>query len=631
MKLNDHVQNLGARVTAIQVLAFILLAALGVRLYYLQISKGAYYAERAENQRVRFIPIPAPRGAIFDRNGKILVDSRPTYNVVLANEPLKKIDLATRVDDYASGLSLERQFVVERLNLIKKQNDFETMVLKENASMQDIAWVEAHTVEFPELLVELQPQRFYPLGTVLSHVLGYVGEISPSQLENQEIKDKGFKAGDIIGKGGLEQYYDEFLRGKPGYRKVIVDSRGRVQSEIARVPPQAGMDLITTIDLDLQMAAEQQIENSATKRGTAVAMDPNNGEILAMASHPAYDPNVFIQGASKPEGRKQIAAYWQDEKRPLYNRAIQGRYPPGSTWKIPEYVGALEQGVITPQHSNVLCGGGITIGNKFTRCMGSHGSPPLDYAITKSCDGYAYHLALKMGIDGLIKMIQTFQFDKQTGIDLPNEKVSQTPKSWMPWILKHEGKWSDIRTVYASIGQDTVVATPIAMLRAISSVGTEGKMYTPHFLKEFKPIAAVGDENDPYYVPAKQGFTYQHPEPVIVPMTDDQYHIMLRGMWGVVNDAGTAASVRMPGWEIAGKTGTAQVSELGSGGAKDHAWFVSFAPAYKPEISVIALVENSGFGAANAAPVAKGIYEAYLAKRDPNLPIITQEEAVGKK
>ena len=179
MKLNDHVQNLGARVTAIQVLAFILLAALGVRLYYLQISKGAYYAERAENQRVRFIPIPAPRGAIFDRNGKILVDSRPTYNVVLANEPLKKIDLATRVDDYASGLSLERQFVVERLNLIKKQNDFETMVLKENASMQDIAWVEAHTVEFPELLVELQPQRFYPLGTVLSHVLGYVGEISP--------------------------------------------------------------------------------------------------------------------------------------------------------------------------------------------------------------------------------------------------------------------------------------------------------------------------------------------------------------------------------------------------------------------------------------------------------------------
>jgi penicillin-binding protein 2 len=631
MKLNDHIQNLGARVAAIQVLAFILLAVLGVRLYYLQITKGAYYAERAENQRVRFIPVPAPRGAVFDRNGKILVDSRPTYNVVLANEPLKKLDISTRIEDYSAGLSMERQFVVERLNLIKKQNDFETMVLKENATMQDIAWVESHSIEFPELLIELQPQRFYPLGTVLSHVLGYVGEISPTQLEDPEFKEKGFRPGDIIGKGGLEQYYDEYLRGKPGYRKVIVDSRGRVQSEIARVPPQAGMDLITTIDLDLQLAAEQQLEASSTKRGTIVAMDPNNGEILVMASHPAYDPNIFIQGASKPEGRRQIAAYWQDEKRPLYNRATQGRYPPGSTWKIPEYVGALEQGVITPQHSNVLCGGGITIGNKFTRCMGNHGSPPLDYAITKSCDGYAYHLGLKMGIEGMVKMIQTFQFDKPTGIDLPNEKVSQTPKSWMPWILKHEGKWSDIRTVYASIGQDTVVATPIAMLRALSSVGTEGKMLYAALSQRIQTIAAIGEEGDPNYIPARQGFTYQHPEPVIIPMTDDQYHVMLRGMWGVVNNGGTAAGIKMEGWEIAGKTGTAQVSELNSGGAKDHAWFISFAPAYKPEISVVALIENSGFGAANAAPAAKGVYEAYLAKRDPALPIITQEEATGKR
>ena len=631
MKINDNAQNLSARIAAIQVLAFVLLTLLGVRLYYLQIVRGAYYSERAENQRVRLIPIPAPRGAIFDRNGKILVDSRPTYNVVIANEPKKKMDLADRVDSYAFGLGMDRQFVVERLNLITKQNDFETMVLKENATMQDIAWVEAHSLEFPELLVELQPQRFYPLGTVLSHVIGYVGEISPAQLEEPEFKDKGFRPGDIIGKGGLEQYYDEYLRGRPGYRKVIVDSRGHVQSEIARVEPQPGMDLVTTIDLDLQMAAEQQLEASSTKRGTIIAMDPNNGEIFAMASHPAYDPNVFIQGSTKPEGRKQIAAYWQDEKRPLYNRAIQGRYPPGSTWKIPEYVGALEQGVITPQHSNVLCGGGIQVGNKFTRCMGSHGSPPLDHAITVSCDGYAYHLGLKMTIEGMIKMIQTFEFDKRTGIDLPNEKVSQTPKSWMPWIMKHEGKWSDIRTVYASIGQDTVVVTPISMIRAIASVGMKGKMYIPHFLKEFKPISAIGEEGDPNFVPARQGFTYQHPDPTIIPMTDDQYKIMLRGMWGVVNAGGTAGSIKMPGWEIAGKTGTAQVSELGSGGAKDHAWFDSFAPAYKPEIAVLALIENSGFGAANAAPAAKGMYEAYLAKRDPNLPIITQEEAVGKK
>jgi len=619
MKIGDSIQNLGARIVVVQAVAFVLLALLGVRLYFLQIVKGDYYSERAENQRVRLIPIPAPRGAILDRNGKLLVDSRPTYNVVLSNEPLKSINVNDRVDDYARGLNLDRQFVVERLNLIKKQNEFEAMVLKENVGMADISWVESHSLEFPELRVELQPQRYYPLGTTLAHVLGYVGEISPKQLEDEELREKGLRPGDIVGKGGLEQYYDEYLRGKPGYRKVIVDSRGRVQSELEKVDPQSGQDLVTTIDLDLQMEAESQLAKSATKRGTIISMDPNNGEIFAMASAPSFDPNIFVRGSSTSEGRKQIAAYWQDEKRPLYNRAIQGRYPPGSTWKIPMSVGALQDGAITVAHSNVLCGGGITIGNKFTRCMGSHGSPPLDYAITKSCDGYYYHLALKMTIEGIIKLVETFEFDKRTGIDLPNEKVPQTPKTWMPWVVKHEGKWGDIRTVYASVGQDTVVMTPISMLRAIASVGMRGKMYTPHFLKEFKPIGAVGQESDITYIPARPGFGYQHPEPRLIELKQDQWDLILKGMWGVVNNGGTAGSIKMPGWEIAGKTGTAQVAELGkdTGGNKDHAWFDSFAPASKPEIAVLVLIENSGFGAANAAPAAKAMYESYLARRTP--------------
>lgn len=617
MKLNDYSQNLSYRIGTIQIFAFVLLTILGVRLYYLQVVNGDYYAQRAENQRIRLIPIPAPRGAIFDRNGKILVDSRPTYNVTLSNEPLKKINVNERVDDYARGLNLEPQFVTERLNLIKKQNEFESMVLKENATIQDIAWVEARNMEFPELRVELQPQRFYPLGTTLAHVLGYVGEISPKQLESEEYKSKGFRPGDIIGKGGLEQYYDEFLRGKPGYRKVIVDSRGRVQSEIEVVPPQSGQDMITTIDLDLQNAAEEQLANSATKRGTIIATDPNNGEVLVMASAPSFDPNIFVQGSTKPEGRRQIAAYWQDETRPLYNRAIQGRYPPGSTWKIPESLGALQQGVITVKDSNVACGGGITIGNKFTRCMGSHGSPPLSYAITKSCDGYYYRLALKMKIEGLIEMIETFDFDKRTGVDLPNEKVSQTPKSWKPIIEKREGKWSDIRTVYASIGQDTVVATPISMLRAVSSIGVKGKMYVPHFLKEFKPIGAIGEESDSAFIPARQGFGFQRPEPKMIPMTPEQEDVMVKGMWGVVQGGGTAGAIKIPNFDIAGKTGTAQVAELGKdvGANKDHAWFVSFAPAFKPEIAVIALIENVGFGGSHAAPAVKKVYETYLTKK----------------
>ena len=627
MKLNEHGQNLGGRLVTVQVVVFVLLAILGARLYFLQVVRGEYYSERAENQRIRLIPIPAPRGAILDRNGKILVDSRPTFNVVLSNEPIKGIDVDSRVDDYAKGLNLEASYVRERLTAIKKQNDFETLVLKDNASMQDIAWVESHLLEFPELRVELQPQRFYPHGTQMAHFLGYVGEISPKQLESDEYKQKGLRPGDIIGKGGLEQWYDEYLRGKPGYRKVIVDSRGRVQSEIGVVQPQAGQDMVTTVDLDLQTAAEQQLAASPTKRGTIIAMDPNNGEMLVMASLPSYDPNIFVQGSKTKEGRKQIAAYWQDPSRPLYNRAIQGRYPPGSTWKIPESVAGLEQGAITVAKSNLACGGGIQIGNKFTRCMGNHGSPKLDYAITHSCDGYYYRLALKLGIDGITKMVETFDYDKLSGLDLPNEKLSQTPKSWRPIVEKREGRWSDIRTVYSGIGQDTVVITPIAHLRAVASVGMHGKMYVPHFLREFKPIGPVGEEGDPNFIPGRPGFGFQHPEPKLIPMTSEQEEVVVRGMWGVVNAGGTATSIAIPGFEIAGKTGTAQVAELGKdvGGKKDHAWFVSFAPAYKPEIAVLGLIENVGFGGSFAAPAVKGVYDAYLVKKgfmppvDPNV------------
>lgn len=619
MKLNEYSQNLPIRIAVIQIVAFILLILLGVRLYYLQIVEGDYWAGRAENQRIRLIPIPAPRGAILDRNGKILVDSRPIYNVVISHEPLKKIDTDQRIPDYSTGLELEPDVVATRLETLKKQNDFEALVLKESATMKDIAWVEAHSLEFPELRIELQPQRFYPLGTTLAHVLGYVGEISPKQLESEEYKAKGFRPGDIIGKGGLEQYYDEFLRGKPGYRKVIVDSRGRVQNEIETVQPQPGQDLVTTIDLDLQMVAEQQLAASATKRGTIISLDPRNDEVLAMASAPSFDPNVFVNGASNAAGRKQIVQYYTDPQRPLLNRAIQGRFHPGSTWKIPESVAALRQGVISVGHSNIVCGGGIQVGNRFTRdTSGNHGTPDLPSAITHSCDGYYYRLALKMGLEGLKKMVETFDYDKTSGIDLPNEKISQTPKSYESYVRKRDGgKWNDIETVFAAIGQVTVNVTPISMIRAVSSVGERGKMYVPHLMKEFRPVSAVGDEGDPNYVPARPGFTYDQPPPKLIEMAPEQWDYVLKGMWGVVNNGGTAGRIKMSNLEIAGKTGTAQNSEIGSGGAKDHAWFVSFAPAYAPEISVIALIENSGFGAANAAPAVRAMYDFWVARRDP--------------
>ncbi|MFT3743552.1 MAG: penicillin-binding protein 2 [Pyrinomonadaceae bacterium] len=620
MKIGDQVQNIGARLVAVQICAFILLGLLGVRLYYLQIVEGAYFSARAENQRVRLIPIPAPRGAILDRKGKILVDSRPTYNVVLSREAIKNIDVSSRGREYSSGLSLEPQFINERLELIKKQNDFEMMVLKENVGISDISWVESHSLEFPELSIELQPQRSYPLGTTLAHVLGYVGEISPKQLEEDQFRDRGLHSGDIVGKSGLEEYYDQYLRGRDGYRKVLVDSRGRVQSELEKVQPQAGQDLVSTIDLDLQMVAEDQLKTSATKRGTIISWDPNNGEIFAMASAPSFDPNAFVSGSSTSEGRKERASYILNPERPLLNRAIQGRYHPGSTWKIPESVAALQQGVITVEHSNIVCGGGIQIGNRFTKdTSGNHGTPDLPAAITHSCDGYYYRLALKMKLEGLIKMVETFEYDRPTGIDLPNEKISQTPKYFEPYIKKRDGgKWNDIETVFASIGQVTVDVTPISMLRAVSSVGVHGRMYVPHLMKEFRSVNGVGDESSTSYKAARAGFPYQQSEPHVIEMTPEQNNYVLKGMWGVVNNGGTAGRIKMANLEIAGKTGTAQNSAIGSGGAKDHAWFVSFAPAYAPKIAVIALIENSGFGAANAAPAVRAMYDEYLA--EGNIP-----------
>jgi penicillin-binding protein 2 len=627
MKFDDHSQNLGARIGAIQVIAFVLFALLGVRLYYLQIVKGEQYRDRAENQRIRLLPIPAPRGAIVDRNGKVMVDSRQTYNVVLSREEIKNKDINALLPGYADGLGIDEETLKEKIEFMKTQPAFESLVIKENAALQDLTWVEAHQIEHPELRVEIHPQRYYPLKTVAAHVLGYVGEISPKQLKDPKFIEKGLRPGDIIGKDGLEATYDQYLRGRDGYRKVVVDSRGRIQEEIEVVQPQPGQDLMTTIDLDLQNAAERKLEESATKRGVLVAMDPNNGEILASASAPSFDPNIFVTEVSTKEGRRKIAQLYNDPQKPLLNRAIRGRYPPGSTWKIPESIAALQQGVITVEKSNMVCGGGIQTGNKHTRCMGNHGSPPLSYAITKSCDGYYYRLALKMGIDGLIQMVETFDYDKPTGVDLPGEYTSRTPKFYRSIIEKRDGRWNDVETVFASIGQVTVQATPISMLRAIASVGVRGQMFIPHLLKEAKEQAAMGEPGESGYWEARPSVTFAQPAPKIVQMTPEQNKVIVDGMWGAVNGGGTAAGIKMTNWDIAGKTGTAQVAALGKdvGANKDHAWFVSFAPAQKPEIAVIGLIENSGFGGRNAAPAARGVYEAYLEKNHPEL--LTVQEA----
>ena len=614
MKFEDSSQNLRARLRFIQALVVIVLGILGVRLYVLQVVRGERYAEIAENQRRRRLPIPAPRGVIFDREGRPIVDSRPIYNVILSREDVKDNKLADLTKPLAEGLALDVDLLKERFDQVTPA--FESILVKQDATPNDIAWVEAHNLEFPELRVEQQPQRRYPTNGMLAHVLGYVGEISPEQLKQQSYKDKGLKPGDIIGQNGLEQIYDDYLRGRDGYREVVVDSRGRIQDEIETVAPIPGRDLVTTIDLDLQKSAEEQLATSVTKRGVIVAMDPNNGEIMALASFPTFDPNLFSQRINTKQGRAEYLALLNDPQTPLLNRAIQSRYPPGSTWKIPMSVAGLQQGAITLDHSNLVCGGGITIGNKFTRCMGNHGSPDLKAAITRSCDGYFYRLGLKMGIDGIVAMVDEFDLNKRTGIDLPNEVVSWTPsREFKKRMQPRDPDWRDIDTVYASFGQVYDIITPISLLRTIAAVGMGGKMYVPHLLKEVK---AYGNQGNSDYLMAA-GFKPldpARPNPKVIPIPEDIHHLVVEGMWGVVNNGGTGAAIKMAGFDIAGKTGTAQVVGLGkdTGKNKDHAWFVSYAPAYKPEISLVALIENSGFGGANAAPAIRRVYDTYYRK-----------------
>ncbi|HVS21049.1 MAG TPA: penicillin-binding protein 2 [Pyrinomonadaceae bacterium] len=619
MKFVDDSQNLRVRLRMIQALALILLGILGVRLYLLQIINGSRYAEIAENQRIRLLPIPAPRGVLFDRNGNLLVDSRPIYSVILSREDTKGIDRYSLIKPLSDGLNIDPEILRERFDQVKSQPAFESILIKEDATQADISWVDAHELELPALRVEQTPQRRYPPNGMLAHALGYVGEISPEQLKQQEFRAKGYKPGDIIGQDGLEAVYEEYLRGRDGYRKVIVDSSGHIQSEVERIEPQSGQDIVTTIDLDLQQAAEDQLRKSPHGRGVIIAMDPNNGEIFALASAPTFDPNLFSQRITTKEGRAEYQKLLNDPDKPLLDRAIQGRYPPGSTWKPLMATAGLQQGAISIQSSNLVCGGGITIGNKFTRCMGgNHGSPDVHFAIMKSCDSYFYHLGLKMKLEGIQAMVDEFDLNKRTGIDLPHEVISTTPsRELKARLYPRDPEWKDIDTVYSSFGQGEDVLTPLALLRAHSAIGMGGKMYVPHLLKEVRAITAVG--NDPTsadYRPARPGRTFDRPEPKILPIPRDQNELVVHAMWSVVNVAGTATGIKMAGFDIAGKTGTAQVVGLGKEGSehKDHSWFVSYAPAFKPEISCVAMIENAGLGSRFGAPSVRAIYDVYYAK-----------------
>ncbi|MCS6806589.1 MAG: penicillin-binding protein 2 [Blastocatellia bacterium] len=605
LKLNELAEkarkvNEGHRLAIIQYGLVLSFVAIILRLWSLQVIHHEEYLKRAENNRLKTLPILAPRGFVFDREGRVLIENNPSLTIIMNREEVQargRTVMEVVNELKIRGLALDTDLISGYMNAVKRRPSWYPIVIKENATTADVAWVRAHQLEYPELDIVEQPIRRYPDGPLLAHVLGYVSEISPQELEQPEFKD--YRPGDIIGKAGIEKYYDSLLRGKDGMRRVVVDSTGREIEELDRVDPVPGRDLRLTIDLDLQRVAEEQL---ADRRGVVIAMDPRNGEILAMVSHPSFDPNLFSQRIKTPAGKEEYQALLRDRQLPLYNRAIQGTYPSGSTWKPLIAVAALEERVITRQDSRILCGGGIQIGNRFTRCMGSHGAPDVHNALRVSCDGYFYRLGLKLGVDRMHEWVKSMGLGQRTGIDLPGEREGIIPGRHVKRRNPRDPEWRDHDTVIASVGQGAVAITPLQLLRAYAGIAMGGVLHTPHLLLE---VGAPGPRTP-----------YQDDRPLRIRMSKETHELVAKGLWAVVNEGGTGTRAAVKGFDVSGKTGTAQVVALHKtrGEFKDHAWFAAFAPLDKPEIAVVVLIENIGFGGTHSAPVAGAIFEAYYRK-----------------
>jgi penicillin-binding protein 2 len=612
--------NLELRMYLIQYLVLAVFIALGIRFYVLQVARHEDYQARAENNRIRDIPIPAPRGAIFDRNGNLLVDNASAFNVVVTPEDISNKE--ETINALVQNLDVDRGEMLAELNDPLRPKS-QPILVKQNASNADRQWIAAHELEHPEISIEQQPQRIYKYGKLAAHLLGYIGQVNAKQLELPAFKDAGYKSGDIIGQGGIEAVYDRVLRGKDGMRRMIVDSRGVPKAELERIDPIKGQDLITTLDLDIQKVAEQQFY-SKNETGACVALNPQNGEILAMVSVPSFDPNVFARNVVSSENRKEVAAIVNDPSHPMYNKAIQGTYPTGSTWKIMMATAALEEGVITLKNSRIVCGGGIQVGNRFVHCGKNHGQPDIHAAIVHSCDGYFYRLGLKMGVDMIHDWVTRFGMGQRTGVDLPGELRGIIPsREWKKRVNPRDPEWKDFDTVLASIGQGSVAVTPIQLLRAEAGIVVGGEYHTPHLFKEAKPTQVKPVE-------------YYDDKPTELKLTELTIDTIDYGMWGVINEGGTAGGVGFPR-EInaGGKTGTAQViaKEKARGKEhKDHSWFISFAPMHtdqKPEIGVVCITENGGWGASASAPKVKLIEAAYFSKKlgRPILPALVAVNA----
>lgn len=553
----------------------------------LQVQNPGYYQEAAERNRIKSLPILAPRGKILDRDGRVIVDNQSSFRLILSRENLKDEHLKA----IAEGLDIDYSDLQARLRRYASRPRYEPMVLKEELSPADLAFVESHrdAETFPEMELIQSQRRLYPESGFAAHLLGYTGEISENELDSPEFAK--YDPGAIIGKAGIERQYNDWLTGVDGSRQVVVDNRGREHEVLGLKEAIPGKDLQLTIDLDLQAVAELAMEG---KRGAVVALDPRTGEVLAMVSRPAFDPNKFT-GRIRSADWKQIM---DDPGNPMLNRAIQAQLAPGSTFKPIMALAGLEQGIID-DNFRVHCSGGAMFYGRYFKChlKTGHGTVDVHKAITHSCDVFFYTVGNRLGIDRIAEYAELAGLGEKSGIDLPNEAEGVVPST--KWKLRNfRQKWYAGETISVAIGQGALTVTPLQLAVAIAGIADGGRWIRPHLLK----VAANS-------LKARQ--PNLNPESVAK---------VIYGMYGVVNEYGTGVRARLAGYDVCGKTGTAQLASnqylKGKTAAhlKDNAWFVGFAPRQAPEIAVVALFEHGEHGQL-AAPIVRDVIKAYFDKK----------------
>ena len=597
----DDRRSVSLRLSALQYSVAAVFAMLAVAFWIFQVAQHRKFAEMAENNHLRTLPMRAPRGVLFDRHGKVLVENRYSYTIALVREQTANLDETIRT--LALAIRVDEEAVRDVVRRRRREPSYRPIPIVEDASLSQVAAVTARKYELPGVIVQEVPTRQYPADSA-AHLFGYVGEVTESQLKRAS--NEGLQTGAIVGQAGIEQTYNDLLMGRDGSRYVVVNSLGREIQALREQEPVEGRRLQLTIDYDVQRAVEEGFRNTGYN-GAAVILDPRTGEVLSLVSLPAYNPNRFAVGIDR--------ATWQalnaDKLHPLQNRAIQGRYSPGSTFKIVMAVTALEEGIVTPDFKT-HCSGGAYFYGRYFQChlKRGHGTVDMRHAIEQSCNVYFYTLGSLLNIDQIHKWATRLGLGVKSDIDLPHEVESIMPST--EWKRKrYNEKWYPGETISVAIGQGQVSVTPISLGLMMATVANGGTLFKPQLLK------AVDEGQGWKPVPPAPARSKAQLKPSTVAALHD-------GLWMVINAAGTGGRGRIPGRDVAGKTGTAQVISLQGGKAaagrtdkdlRDHGWFVFFAPRDNPEIAGVVFAEHSEHGYL-AAPIAKYAIETYYAKKE---------------